>query len=144
MEEQSFKKHAKLVPGYHFVLSWLILLTFIASLVNLYYSWGDPAREYNAGLIVAILVALFIIFIFLRTFPLKAQDRAIRAEEGLRYFILTGKRMDPRLTIPQIIGLRFASDAEFPQLAQKAADENLSMKAIKQLVKNWRPDHDRL
>ena len=144
MEEQSFKKHAKLVPGYHFVLSWLILLTFIASLVNLYYSWGDPAREYNAGLIVAILVALFIIFIFLRTFPLKAQDRAIRAEEGLRYFILTGKRLDPRLTIPQIIGLRFASDAEFPQLAQKAADENLSMKAIKQLVKNWRPDYDRL
>ncbi len=144
MEEQNFKKHAKLVPGYHFVLSWLILLTFIASLVNLYYSWGDPAREYNAGLIVAILVALFIIFIFLRTFPLKAQDRAIRAEEGLRYFILTGKRLDPRLTIPQIIGLRFASDGEFPQLAQKAADENLSSKAIKQLVKNWRPDYDRL
>ena len=89
-------------------------------------------------------MALLIVFIFMRTFPLKAQDRAIRAEEGLRYFILTGKRLDPRLTIPQIIGLRFASDAEFPQLAQKAADENLSMKAIKQLVKNWRPDYDRL
>jgi hypothetical protein len=99
---------------------------------------------YNAALIVAILVALFIIFALVRVFPLKAQDRAIRAEESLRYFILTGKRMDPRLTIRQIIGLRFASDAELPQLAQKAADENLSSKAIKQMVKSWRPDHDRL
>jgi hypothetical protein len=144
MEEQSFKNHAKFVPAYHFVLSGLLLLTFIASLVNLYYAWGDPGREYDAALIVAILVALFIVFIFMRTFPLKAQDRAIRAEEGLRYFILTGKRMDPRLTMQQIIGLRFASDGELPQLAQKAADENLSSKAIKQMVKNWRPDHDRL
>jgi hypothetical protein len=144
MEEQSFKKHAKLVPLYHFVLSGLILLTFIGSLVNLYYSWSDPERVYSASLIVAILIALFIIFALVRVFPLKAQDRAIRAEEGLRYFILTGKRLDPRLTMQQIIGLRFASDGEFPQLAQKAADENLSSKAIKGLVKNWRPDHDRL
>jgi hypothetical protein len=144
MEEQSFKNHAKLVPAYHFVLTGLILLILIGSLVNLYYSWGDPAREYNAGLIVAIVVALMIMFVFMRTFPLKAQDRGIRAEEGLRYFILTGKRMDPRLSVQQIIGLRFASDGELPQLAQKAADENLSSKAIKQLVKNWRPDHDRL
>jgi hypothetical protein len=99
---------------------------------------------YSAALIVAILVALFIMFVFMRTFPLKAQDRAIRAEESLRYFILTGKRIDPRLTMQQIIGLRFASDGEFAQLAQKAVDENLSSKAIKQMVKSWRPDHDRL
>jgi hypothetical protein len=144
MEEQSFKNHAKLVPAYHFALSLLLLLTFIGSLVNLYYSWSDPERLYSAALIVAILVALFITFIFMRTFPLKAQDRAIRAEESLRYFILTGKRIDSRLTMQQIIGLRFASDGEFAQLAQKAADENLSSKAIKQMVKSWRPDHDRL
>jgi hypothetical protein len=144
MEEQSLKNHAKLVPAYHFVLSLLLLATFIGSLVNLYYSWSDHERLYSAALIVAILVALFIMYVFMRTFPLKAQDRAIRAEEGLRYFILTGKRLDPRLTMQQIIGLRFASDGEFPQLAQKAANENLSLKAIKELVKTWRPDHDRL
>jgi uncharacterized membrane protein len=144
MEEQSSKNHAKLVPAYHFVLSLLLLLTLIGSLVNLYYSWSDPERLYSAALIVAIVVALFIIFALVRVFPLKAQDRAIRAEESLRYFILTGKRLDPRLTIRQIIGLRFASDGEFAQLAQKAADENLSSKAIKQMVKSWRPDHDRL
>jgi hypothetical protein len=144
MEEQSLKNHAKFVPLYHFVLFAVIVLTFIGSLVNLYFSFGDHSRLYNASLIVAITIALMLLFVFARTFPLKAQDRAIRAEESLRYFILSGKRIDPRLTIQQIIGLRFASDAELVQLAQKAADENLSMQAIKQSVKNWRPDHDRL
>jgi hypothetical protein len=52
--------------------------------------------------------------------------------------------LDKRLTLSQIIGLRFASDAEFPTLAQKAANESMSMKDIKQSVKNWRADHDRL
>jgi hypothetical protein len=144
MEEQNLKNHAKFVPMYHFVLSALLVLTLIGSLVNLYFSFGDHSRLYNASLIVALTVAMLILFILVRTFPLKAQDRAIRAEESLRYFILSGKRMDPRLTIQQIIGLRFASDAEFVQLAQKAADEKLSLLAIKQSVKNWRADHDRL
>ena len=144
MEQQNLSNHAKFVPLYHFVLSGIIVLTFIGSLVNLYFSFGDHSRLYNASLIVAITLALMLLFVFARTFPLKAQDRAIRAEESLRYFILSGKRMDPRLTIQQIIGLRFASDAEFVQLAQKAADENLSMQAIKQSVRSWRADHDRL
>ena len=81
---------------------------------------------------------------FARVFPLKAQDRAIRAEEKLRHYTLTGKPLDPRLTMQQIVGLRFASDAEFPELARKAAEENLSLDAIKRAVKSWRPDHDRL
>jgi hypothetical protein len=79
-----------------------------------------------------------------RTFPLKAQDRAIRAEENLRHFALTGKLLDPRLTMKQIIGLRFACDAEFPELARKAAAEGLSMDAIKKSVKSWRSDDCRL
>jgi len=144
MEEQSFKKHAMFVPLYHYVLFAIVLLTFIGSLVNLYNSLSDHSRLYNAALIVALTLAVMIIFILMRTFPLKAQDRAIRAEEHLRYFILSGKRMDPRITIKQIIALRFASDGEFIQLAQRAADESLAPAAIKQAVKNWRADHERL
>ena len=44
----------------------------------------------------------------------------------------------------QIIGLRFASDAEFVELARKAAEESMSLDAIKKSVKNWRADYDRL
>jgi hypothetical protein len=54
--------------------------------------------------------------------------------------VLTGKLLDPRLSVKQIIGLRFASNEEFVALAQRAADQNLSTKDIKQAVKNWRPD----
>jgi hypothetical protein len=75
-----------------------------------------------------------------RMFAVKAQDRAIRAEENLRHFVLTGKLLDPRLAIRQVIGLRFASDAEFVALAKRAADENLSERAIKQAVQQWKPD----
>ena len=73
-------------------------------------------------------------------FAVKAQDRAIRAEENLRHFSLTGKLLDPRLTIRQIIALRFAPDGEFVSLAQAAVDKNLAEDAIKQAVKKWRSD----
>jgi hypothetical protein len=129
---------------FHGVVFGLLLLTFIGSLVNLYESLGDHSRLYNASLITALSTATLILFFFCRTFPLRAQDRAIRAEENLRHFVLTGKTLDPRLTMRQIIGLRFASDAEFVELARTAATENLSQDAIKRAVKNWRADHDRV
>jgi hypothetical protein len=48
--------------------------------------------------------------------------------------------LDPRLTTRQIIGLRFAADEEFPELARRAAEENLSEDEIKRAVRSWRPD----
>jgi hypothetical protein len=75
-----------------------------------------------------------------RIYALKAQDRAIRAEENLRHFVLTGKLLDARLSIKQIVALRFASDAEFPALAATAADTNMAPDAIKQAIRNWRAD----
>ena len=144
MEEQSYAKHAKFVPMYHLAIFGLIVVTLIGSLVNLYYSIGDHSRLYNASLVMALAVAMLLLFFFVRIFPLKAQDRAIRAEENLRHFALTGKLLDSRLTIKQIIGLRFASDAEFVELASKAANEGLSQDSIKRAVKNWRADHNRL
>jgi len=75
-----------------------------------------------------------------RMFAVKAQDRGIRAEENLRHFALTGKLLDARLTIRQIIGLRFASDDEFVWLAKEAVEKNLAEDAIKKAVRKWRGD----
>jgi hypothetical protein len=83
------------------------------------------------------------LFIFARNFALKAQDRAIRAEENFRHYLLTGKPFDSKLTLRQIIGLRFASDEEFPELAQKASEESMCEEDIKKAIKNWRGDFDR-
>jgi len=138
--QQSYKNHAQIVFLYHRVLTLVLLLILIGSIVNLNKSWGDSTRFYSASLIVALTVAAMLLFIFVRTFPLKAQDRAIRAEEQLRHYVLSGKLLDSRLTMRQIVALRFASDAEFVALAQRAADQSLSADAIKRDVKQWRAD----
>jgi len=141
---QSFEKHAKLVPLFHYFLLPLALFTLIGSGVNLYSSFDDHERLYSASLIFVISLMIMMTAFFARTFALKAQDRAIRAEENLRHYVLTGKLLDRRLSVGQIVGLRFASDEEFPALAQKAAESGLAQKEIKRSVKNWRADHDRL
>ncbi len=144
MEEQSYAKHAKFVPLFHYVLLPIALATLIGSVVNLIHSLDDHSRLYNASLITAISFAMFFLAFFCRTFALQAQDRAIRAEENLRHYVLAGKLLDKRLSVKQIVGLRFASDDEFVGLAQRAADESLSPDAIKRAVKAWKADHDRL
>jgi hypothetical protein len=143
MNEQNYKNHARFVPAFHFVLFGLIVLALIGSGVNLYLSLDDHSRLYNAALITTLCVCLLMLFFFTRIFALKAQDRAIRAEENLRHFVLTGKLIDPRLDIRQVIALRFAPDAEFVALCRRAADETMAPSAIKQAVKNWRADHCR-
>ena len=140
METQNYANHRQLVPMFHFVLFPLLVLTLIGSGVNLYDSWGDPIRFYSAALIVVLTFCVLMLMFLCRMFAVKAQDRAIRAEENLRHFALTGKLLDPRLTIRQIIGLRFASDGEFVSLAQEAAQKNLAEDAIKKAVKKWRAD----
>lgn len=140
MPDQSYANHRRLVFMYHVVLLGVLLLTLIGSGVNLFKSFGDHQRLYSAALIFVLVLCMMVLAVFARAFALKAQDRAIRAEENLRHYVLTGKLIDSRLTVRQIIGLRFASDGEFVGLAKKAADENLSEDAIKRAVVNWRAD----
>jgi hypothetical protein len=140
MQEQNYANHRQLVPAYHFVLLGILALTLIGSLVNLYKSLGSHARLYSASLIVVLVVTSLMIALFCRVFSLKAQDRAIRAEENLRHYVLTGKLLDPRLGVGHIVALRFADDQEFAALAARAARESLSPDAIKRAVQHWRAD----
>jgi uncharacterized integral membrane protein len=140
MSNQSYANHRQFVPLFHGVLLGILLLTLIGACINLYKSWGDHTVFYSASLIVVMVVCMVMVALFARVFALKAQDRAIRAEENLRHYALTGKLLDSRLGIGQIIALRFASDGEFAGLAQRAAQEQMAPDAIKKAVKNWRPD----
>jgi hypothetical protein len=140
MAEQTYATHRQLVPLYHIVTFVLLVATLVGSGVNLWRTIGSGASLYNASLILALTVAVSFVYIFARTFALKAQDRAIRAEEQLRHYVLTGTLLDSRLTVRQIVGLRFASDDEFVALAKRAADDNMDPEAIKKAVRTWRPD----
>ncbi len=104
----------------------------------------DKEQWLRGGVIpVVTSFAMLGMYWYIRSFPTKVQDRAIRAEENLRHFIMTGKPLDARLTIGQVIALRFAGDDEFLALAQKAATEGMKPDDIKKSVKNWRADNDR-
>jgi hypothetical protein len=141
---QNYANHRQFVPMFHGVLFGIIVLTLTGSVVNLVKSWGDHQRLYSASLLVAVNLALVLLFFFTRIFALKAQDRAIRAEENLRHFALTGKLLDSRLGVRQVVALRFASDHEFVVLARRAAEESMEADAIKRAVKSWRADTHRV
>jgi Zn-dependent protease with chaperone function len=141
--EQNYKNHSKYVPGYHLVLSLLILLGTIGAFVNLFNSIKNN-NLYSASLILILFVAAIFIFWYLRQFALKAQDRAIKAEENLRYFSLTGKLMPKQLRMSQIIALRFASDEELLKLVDEVVSKNLNANDIKISIKNWKSDHYRV
>jgi hypothetical protein len=142
MEAQNYKNHGRMVPGFHFVTGGLMFLLLIGSIVNLVVSAHE--NMYSASLIVLIAVVLNLLAFYARSFALKAQDRAIKAEEKLRYYVLTGKPLSEGLTMRQIIGLRFASDEEYLALVEKALNDKMSEKEIKKSIKNWKTDHYRV
>ena len=144
MPEQNYANHRRFMPLYHYVLTVLILIALVSSLVLMYRAYAGGYDRLVAALILLLVVIAFIEGSLLRIFALKAQDRAIRAEENLRRFVLHGSLLDPRLDIRQIIGLRFASDDELGPLAKRAAEESLSEDDIKRAVKSWRGDHYRV
>ena len=142
MPTQNYKNHTQIVRGFAAVLL-ILLSTVIGAGVNLCQSLGDHQRIYGASLILALSILSLVGLIYCRTFALKAQDRAIRVEENLRHFAMTGKLLDSRLQTLQIVALRFASDEEFVELARKSAEQGTVPKDIKQAIRNWRADHYR-
>ena len=141
MKEQNYQNHTRYVLGYHGLSFLAILALAIGSFFNLFRS--SPDNVYSASLICLIAGIFLLVFWYMRVFALKAQDRAIRAEENFRYFILTGKPFPKDIRMSQIIALRFASDEEFPALVNRAVAEKLDSKSIKEAIQNWRADHYR-
>jgi hypothetical protein len=144
MSAQNYASHARYSVGYHYVLGLLITAGAIASVVNVWMQWSAHYDVLNSILIALLFVCGIFLFLFVRQFPLKAQDRAIRAEENLRHFILAHKALDRSLSVGQIAALRFAPDDEFIVLAARAAKDNLSPTEIKKEIREWRADTHRV
>jgi hypothetical protein len=144
MNEQNYANHARFVKGFHLLLGSFLIIGTISSLINVWQQWSAKDQVFSSILIALLFICSILLFVFTREFPLKAQDRAIRAEENLRYFILTRKQLDSRITMGQVIALRFAPDDEFIILADRAINENLSPDEIKKAIKNWRADGHRV
>jgi hypothetical protein len=139
LKPQNLSNHARYVPLFHFVLAAMLVFYFGWTVWHLY---KVPSAQHVVDLVMAL--AFMIMFNYVRQFPVRVQDRIIRLEETLRL-----QRLAPDLakrageySPRQLIGLRFASDEEFPALARKVLEEKLTdLGEIKKLVKNWRPDY---
>ena len=141
--KQNYSNHRRFSPVHHFVL-WPLMLAIIAGAAADLLGPGGSVPAYTGPLVLALSVVVAANAVIARVFALKAQDRAIRAEESLRHYVLTGRLPDARITMRQMVALRFAPDGEFLQLAARAAGENLSADEIKRAVVKWREDHDRV
>jgi hypothetical protein len=141
MSEQNFANHAKTVPAFHFFVLPVLTLNIGWSI----YRWKTLLWSIDGGIWVLTSVALLVGFLCARMFALSVQDRVIRLEERLRCERLFPQHLHARIVEfepGQLISLRFASDAEFPTLAQKVLDEKMKdRKTIKQQIKNWRSDY---
>jgi len=143
MPEQNFANHAKTVPPFHFFAIPVFVINFGWSL----YRLKTLGLSFQGVFGVLLAAALVVLVFSARLFALAVQDRVIRLEERLRYAQVLPADLRARtgdLTIDQIVSLRFACDAELPALARKVLDDKLvQRKAIKQLIKSWKPDYQR-
>lgn len=139
---QTYANHAKLVPLFHYVAMPLLGINLVLALIGLLD--GITIETLNrVGAAVGVVLAL----LFARVFALKAQDRVIRLEERMRMERLLPDELKPRIedvSTSQCVALRFAGDEELPALVRRALDENADQKTIKQAIKNWRPDYQRV
>ncbi|HYX26324.1 MAG TPA: DUF6526 family protein [Thermoanaerobaculia bacterium] len=147
MADQTFATHRKLVPGFHLVTLGILAINLIWSLVRVVFPIPFvPVQDRLWN--VAVAVALALLGWYVRNFPLRAQDRIIRLEERLRLERLLPPDLRGRigeLSTGQLIALRFASDAEVPELTRVVLDQDVkSQDEIKKKVRDWRADHLRM
>ena len=140
---QNFANHARIVPPFHYVALPILLVNFLWAVRGLF-----GGITFDASLHVLVAVALIIVALFARLFALGAQDRVIRLEMRLRMLELLPEDRQGRIndfTPTQMVGLRFAGDAELPELARKVLDENITkMTPIKKMITDWQGDYFRV
>lgn len=138
---QNYGNHVRYLPPWHFVVFPILLLNAIVALKTLVQ---NPSLGTGWAALVALAIAAGIFFS--RYMPLRVQDRVIRLEEMLRLERLMPGRYQEfeRLSLPQLVALRFASDAEVPHMVDRIlSGEILTRDEIKRAIQHWRPDHQR-
>lgn len=139
---QTFANHARIVPAYHYVAFPLFAINFFFALYQVVtaFSWANLVS-------FGVAIALILLFFVARVMALTVQDRVIRLEETLRLRALLPADLQARIgefSVKQLVALRFASDAELPDLARRVLDGKIQdQKAIKQMVRDWRADFQR-
>jgi hypothetical protein len=139
---QTYANHTRWDPAFHFFVLPVAGINLVATIWNLI---NNPSLK--AGWIVILATAAVVAVSKVRLYPLKAQDRIIRLEERERLVSLLADPLRSRvgdLTEAQLVGLRFACDAEIPVLVEASLAKKLSQSDIKKSIKVWRADYFRV
>jgi hypothetical protein len=139
---QSFANHRRFFPLYHYFALPILCLNIVMTLVYAYrhpgsFKWNIWQIIMSLALVVAVLV--------LRSSAIIVQNRVIRLEQRIRLAALLPERLRarvPELSVSQLIGLRFASDAELPALVERCLSGDLKgAEDVKRAIATWQPDY---
>lgn len=145
MANQSLSNHRRYYIPHHFIFYPVVSILLVISLYKVVIDKGNR----DIWLIIGLLVILlgWLSFMMRQHYALTCQDRIVRLEMRLRYYQITGKRLEDiehLISFDQLASLRFASDEELIRLIEKTLVENLSPRDIKAAIRYWNADNMRV
>jgi hypothetical protein len=144
MVEQNYSNHRRLLPGFHVVTFGILAVNFVWSLYRLFRPAVPEMPVFDRLLAVLVAGALLGLFYYMRNFALTVQDRVIRNEMRARLSTVLPADLQGRIAelgTGQLIALRFAADAELPELTRQVLEGKLAKPDdIKKAVRSWQAD----
>jgi hypothetical protein len=144
MATQNYNNHIRYYPPHHFIFYPLLLLLIGLST---YFIFKREDSLIWIFVTAALVMIGYVSFMLRQHYALGNQNRIVRLEMRLRYFVLTNEQfesVEQRISFGQIAALRFAPDKELPGLVERTIKENLTPNEIKISIVNWLPDEMRL
>jgi hypothetical protein len=143
LPEQSYASHRRWFPLWHMFALPILLANIVVEIVRLV-----RAPSLMRGWDVMVALGILGVGLVARYMALVNQNRIIQLEERIRLARILPDDLRGRISelrLRQLVGLRFASDAELPDLVRRCLDGDLqTADSIKRAVKEWRPDHLRV
>lgn len=149
MSAQNYKNHRKFYPPHHFVFYPVSLILLVFSLFQLFknINHNESFVMIWSAISAVVFLMIFLAFMLRQHYALGLQDRLIITEFKLRYFTLSGNRLENstyHFSDAQIFALRFAEDKDLMELMHQTAQNDWTSTKIKQNIKNWKADNKRI
>lgn len=140
MSTQTYANHRRWSVLQHFIASPIALLALV---IAMKLAWTEPTAANLA--LAALAVGLTSALLSARVMSLTVQNRVIRLEMHLRLKEVLPPALAARigeLRVRQLVGLRFAGDAELAGLVERCLKGELQTSdQVKAAVTDWQPDH---
>ena len=135
--QQSYANHA------HRPVLWQVAFVLVVVAAGLLISTAIDQRSLAAAALAMLGAGTVVMAVVQRQATIRLQNRIIRTEMQFRLTRLDRGADLRRLSMRQIVALRFAADAELPALIDRAVAEGLTGDQIKRAVADWQPDYFR-